>query len=305
MQATLLTLIAALLLAQLHRTDASNAHAESIVDLYKKISEQGSLADGLALNEHAQVKLKTINTIRLLPLTPVSLNRSVLSFAVQLNKLQNNEEVKLIEFRLKLKTPVKNRRLRLIVRNRLHRRRHPVRPLIISKDESAYLAYDITDHLVHNATEQTLIVRQQLWLRNHLQEASLVVYSRAPGGFLLPTPTRRAKRSIKQRPQATGPCARHDLFVDFDQLPFGSWIVQPKRFNAGICRGDCPNPLSRLYYPTNHAMLLSLLHERGTSIQQPSCVPVRLRPLDLLYYDRRELVIKRHQGMQVEECGCR
>ncbi|CAF3995279.1 unnamed protein product, partial [Rotaria sp. Silwood2] len=36
-----------------------------------------------------------------------------------------------------------------------------------------------------------------------------------------------------------------------------AWIIEPKRFNAGICRGDCPNPLSRLFYPTNHAMLLS------------------------------------------------
>jgi hypothetical protein len=308
MQVVLINLVFVFFLARCIRTKALDAHTESIVDLYQKISAQDSLMDGLALNEHAQVKLKTINTIRLLPLTSVAVNRSILSFDVQLNKLQSNEEVKLIEFRLKLKTPLKKRKLRLIVRNGLHRRRRPVRPVLISKEESEYLSYDVTDYFIHNASQQTLIIREQLWLRNHLQEASLVIYSRTAGGFLLPAPARRSKRSMKQQQQQqqiSGPCARHDLFVDFDQLPFGSWIVQPKRFNAGICRGDCPNPLSRSYYPTNHAMLLSLLHERGTSIQQPSCVPVRLRPLDLLYYDRRDLVIKRHQGMQVEECGCR
>ncbi|CAF1267091.1 unnamed protein product [Adineta ricciae] len=276
---------------------------QSIIELYKKISEKDSLVDGLSLNDDAQLKLKTINTIRLVPLTALSTNRSILLFNVSLNKLQMNEEVKLIEFRLKLTMRMKQRRLRLIIRNSLYQRRR-IRPLIISSTDSEYLSYDITDYLIHHSTQQSIIIRRQFWLRRHLQEASLVIYSRAPSAFLLPSPTRRMKRSVKQQ-QITGPCSRHDLFVDFNQLSFGTWVVQPKRFNAGVCRGDCPNPLSRSYYPTNHAMLLSLLHERGSAIQQPSCVPVRLRPLDLLYYDRRELVIKRHRGMQVEECGCR
>lgn len=279
---------------------------ESIIDLYKKINEKGSLIDGLELNKHAQAKLKTINTIRLLPLTyhiKNSLSSSILVFPLSLNKTQLNEEIKLIELRLKLKITKKNfhqRKLILILRKEFHQRMK-FSPLIISRNTSEYLSYDLTNYLFHNTSQQTLIIRRQLWIRNYLQQASLIIYSRTPGVFLLPSPTiKRKKRSIQ-----SGPCSRHDLFVDFNQFSFGAWIVQPKRFNAGICQGDCPNPLSRLYYPTNHAMLLSLLYERGNTIQQPSCVPVRLRPLDLLYYDRRELVIKRHQGMQVEECGCR
>ncbi|UJR36468.1 hypothetical protein I4U23_029192 [Adineta vaga] len=295
-------IISILILEECLRIHASTSQTESIIDLYKRISEKGSLVDGLSLNEHAQLKLKTVNTIRLVPLTFISTDKSILLFNISLNKLQTNEEVKLIEFRVKLTTPIKRRKLRLIIRNSFQQRKR-IRPLIISKEESEYISYDITDYLIHNSTEQSVIIRQQFWLRKHLQEVSLVLYSRTPGVFLLPSPTLRTKRSVKQH--ITGPCSRHDLFVNFDQLSFGAWVVEPKRFNAGICRGDCPNPLSRLYYPTNHAMLLSLLHERGNSIQQPSCVPVRLRPLDLLYYDRRELVIKRHQGMQVAECGCR
>jgi hypothetical protein len=281
---------------------------ESIIDLYKKINEKGSLIDGLSLNKHVQIKLKTINTIRLLPLKYISINKSsLLLFNINLNKIQTNEEIHLIEFRLKLKIHKKNfhqRKLILIIRKEMHKKQR-FHPLIISNQQSEYLSYDLTDYLFHNSSHQTLIIRRQLWIKNNLQQASLVIYSRTPNGvFLLPSPTIRTKRSIKQK-QIIGPCSRHDLFVDFNQLSFGAWIIEPKKFNAGICHGDCPNPLSRLFYPTNHAMLLSLLHERGNSIQQPSCVPVRLRPLDLLYYDRRELVIKRHQGMQVEECGCR
>lgn len=284
--------------------ESSTTQTDSIIELYKKINEKGSLADGLSLNEQAQIKLRTINTIRLLPLNYIPVNRFVLLFNVTLNNIKPDEEIKLIEFRLKLRKKNNQKKLRLIIReNQLQRRRF--HPAIISKQESEYLSYDLTDGIVHNSSKQLLIIRHQLWLRNYLEEASLIIYSRTPGIFRLSSsPTIRTKRSIQQK-QITGPCSRYDLYVDFDQLSFGEWIIEPKRFNAGVCQGDCPNPLSRLFYPTNHAMLLSLLHERGNSIQQPSCVPVRLRPLDLLYYDRRELVIKRHQGMQVEECGCR
>lgn len=277
------------------------SQTESIVDLYNQINEKGSLSDGLALNDRVQMKLKSINTIRLLPLEILRMNQSILLFQIHMKKFQPNEEVKLIEFRLKFKDPSRKssrRRINMIIR------KQRFRPLIISTEQSDYLSYDLTNYLFPNSSEQILIIRRQFWLIHSLDQASLVIYSRTPGGFLLPSPTRRLKRSIKS-PSIIGPCSRHDLWVDFNQLSFGAWVVQPKRFNAGICRGDCPNPLSRLFYPTNHAMLLSLLHERGNAIQQPSCVPVRLRPLDLLYYDRRDLVIKRHQGMQVEECGCR
>ncbi|CAF1941848.1 unnamed protein product [Rotaria magnacalcarata] len=285
---------------------SSSTQTESIIDLYKKISEKGTLADGLALNEQAQIKLKAINTIRLLPLNAMPINKFIILFNISLNNIKSDEEIKLIEFRLKSKNNISiyRKKLRLVIRENMYKRRR-FNPMIISKEESEYLSYDLTNFLFHNSSNQILVIRRQSWIRNYLDHASLVIYSRAPGIFRLPASSNiRTKRSVQQK-QVNSPCSRYDLFVNFDQLSFGAWVVEPKRFNAGVCQGDCPNPLSRLFYPTNHAMLLSLLHERGNSIQQPSCVPVRLRPLDLLYYDRRELVIKRHQGMQVEECGCR
>jgi len=284
--------LAFIFIAKLISGEHSSSQTESIIDLYNRISEKGSLNDGLDLNDYAQEKLKTINTIRLIPLESEVLNGTNLRFRVNFNKIPVNEEIKLIEFRLTFR----RKNLFLFVK-KSHRRFQRIRPLLISTARSQYHSYDLTDHLFHNASSQIIIIRRQ----TRLLQASLVIYSRAPGAFLLPTPRKRTKRSI----DTTGPCSRRDFFVDFSQLSFGQWVVEPKKFNAGICQGDCPNPLSRSYYPTNHAMLLSLLHERGNSIHQPSCVPVRLRPLDLLYYDRRELIIKRHQGMQVEECGCR
>ena len=294
-------LVLLFVVALAHANNEHSSQTQSIVELYKRISEKGSLTDGLSLNAHAQTKLKTINTIRLVPL-PFERSAASLLFRVNLSKIQNHEEVKLIEFRLKVQGHVQQEKFFVHVRQGSMKRR--TRPEMISTEGSDYLSYDLTEALVHNASQQTLIVRRHPWLVQHLSEASLIIYSRVPGVFLLPKPNVRSRRSVGARPPS-GPCSKHDLFVDFDQFSFGAWVVEPKRFNAGVCRGDCPNPLSRLFYPSNHAMLLSLLHDRGNTNQQPSCVPVRLRPLDLLSYDRRELVIKRHQGMQVEECGCR
>ena len=300
--------VALLLLVQVAMsTSQASSQTESIMELYKKISETGSLLDGLPLNDQAQMKLKTINTIRLVSLNSISRNPIRLAFFnISLGRVQANEEVKLIELRLKLTDKKKDfhrRKVVFVLRNALSKQQ--IHPSMIATEQSEYLSYDLTDDLFHNASPQSLIIRRQPWLLSRLQEASLIIYSRVPGVFLLPSPRLRSKRAIQSIKVPSGPCSKHDFFVDFEQLSFGAWVVEPKRFNAGLCRGDCPNPLSRSFYPTNHAMLLSLLHESGRTNQQPSCVPVRLRPLDLLYYDRRELVIKRHQGMQVEECGCR
>jgi hypothetical protein len=115
---------------------------------------------------------------------------------------------------------------------------------------------------------------------------------------------RRFRRTIlSDNPSST--CSKHEYEIDFRQFSFGQWILQPKRFNAYTCSGSCPNPLSPQYYPSNHAILLSLIRSQKEHGQQALCVPVRLKPLCLLYYDRDELVIKYHRDMIVQECGCR
>ncbi|KAF7687569.1 hypothetical protein HF521_014797 [Silurus meridionalis] len=100
-------------------------------------------------------------------------------------------------------------------------------------------------------------------------------------------------------------CRRVDMWVDFDQIGWNEWIVHPKRYNAYRCEGDCPVPLDETFKPTNHAYMQSLLKlyhpERVTCA---SCAPTRLSSLSMLYYEGDDVVLRHHEDMIVDECGC-
>ncbi|XP_061612536.1 nodal homolog [Phyllopteryx taeniolatus] len=123
---------------------------------------------------------------------------------------------------------------------------------------------------------------------------------RAPDG-------RRSKRGQRERPSGAddSPCRRVDLHVDFHRIGWGSWIVFPKRYNAYRCRGSCPGPLSADLNPTNHAYVQSLLkHYHPDRAASPCCAPTRMSPLSMLYYENGEMLLRHHEDMMVDECGC-
>ncbi|XP_031165040.1 nodal homolog [Sander lucioperca] len=114
-----------------------------------------------------------------------------------------------------------------------------------------------------------------------------------------PTPATAAEPA--QRPL----CRKVDMWVDFDHIGWDEWIVHPKRYNAFRCEGECPTPLDESFNPTNHAYMQSLLqHHHPERVSCPSCVPTRLSPLSMLYYENDDLTLRHHEDMIVEECGC-
>ena len=105
-------------------------------------------------------------------------------------------------------------------------------------------------------------------------------------------------------------CERKDLYIDFEELEWGEWIVYPKRFNAYMCAGKCPSPVDQPFTPTNHAVMQSLMRlvrrgNGGQPVPRPCCVPSKLHPISMLYYEYGEIVVRHHEGMIVDECGCR
>ncbi|KFP88086.1 Nodal, partial [Acanthisitta chloris] len=100
-------------------------------------------------------------------------------------------------------------------------------------------------------------------------------------------------------------CRRVDMVVDFEQTGWGSWIVYPKKYNAYRCEGLCPSPVDETFQPTNHAYIQSLLQlYKPNKVPCPACSPVSMSPLSMLYYEKGEIVVRHHEDMIIEECGC-
>ncbi|NXS12267.1 NODAL protein, partial [Neodrepanis coruscans] len=100
-------------------------------------------------------------------------------------------------------------------------------------------------------------------------------------------------------------CRRVDMMVDFEQTGWGSWIVYPKKYNAYRCEGLCPSPVDETFKPTNHAYIQSLLQlYKPDQVPCPACSPVRMSSLSMLYYENGEIVVRHHEDMIIEECGC-
>lgn len=116
----------------------------------------------------------------------------------------------------------------------------------------------------------------------------------------------RRRRKNKWADRETEPCKMHDFKVDFDLIGWGQWIIHPKTFNARVCYGQCPSPVGNEFTPTNHAMLQGLMKmKRPRSAPEPCCVPTKLRPLSMLYFEYDDIVVRHHEDMIVSECGCR
>ncbi|NXF35130.1 DERR protein, partial [Nyctibius bracteatus] len=118
----------------------------------------------------------------------------------------------------------------------------------------------------------------------------------------------RRRRSANYPPfTPTNLCKPRRLYISFSDVGWENWIIAPQGYMANYCLGECPFPLTAELNSTNHAILQTMVHSldpEGTP--QPCCVPVRLSPISILYYDNNDNVVLRHyEDMVVDECGCR
>jgi len=100
-------------------------------------------------------------------------------------------------------------------------------------------------------------------------------------------------------------CCRHELTVMFKDLKGFEFIVYPKGFDAGYCKGRCPPRYNPAHH---HALLQSLLwKEDRKRVPKPCCAPSKLDQLMIVYFDENDstqLKVSYWKNIQVLECAC-
>ncbi|KAL0131738.1 hypothetical protein PUN28_002944 [Cardiocondyla obscurior] len=100
-------------------------------------------------------------------------------------------------------------------------------------------------------------------------------------------------------------CCRHELTVMFKDLKGFEFIVYPKGFDAGYCKGRCPPRYNPAHH---HALLQSLLwKEDRKRVPKPCCAPSKLDQLMIVYFDETDstqLKVSYWKNIQVLECAC-
>lgn len=133
--------------------------------------------------------------------------------------------------------------------------------------------------------------------------------------LLLNADSTRDKRSSKQEfyyrkdrktdcRKESKKCCRQEMNFDLEKLGF-SFIIQPKKFDAGICKGRCPPYYNAAH---NHAMLQGIMWKKNkTATPRVCCAPSKLTHLEVLTVDEEDptkLAVRDLANMIVLECAC-
>jgi len=102
-------------------------------------------------------------------------------------------------------------------------------------------------------------------------------------------------------------CQMGMLYVNFEDLGWKDWVIAPDGFIAYYCHGECSFPLTASMNATNHAIVSTLVHTYyPLEYPKPSCSPVKLGSISMLYYDdNSNVTVKKYKDMVIKSCGCK
>ncbi|XP_022900141.1 bone morphogenetic protein 10-like [Onthophagus taurus] len=102
-------------------------------------------------------------------------------------------------------------------------------------------------------------------------------------------------------------CKKRSLYVNFSDIYYDTWIIQPRGYEAFQCQGKCFYPIAHHLTPTKHAVIQSLMHNlHPREVSKICCVPVKMGSISILYVENGILTYRyAYNDMVVLECGCR
>ena len=156
-------------------------------------------------------------------------------------------------------------------------------------DESECSGYD-KNHLSLEGIEESSMIKQEIPETRVRRSASGV----------------HLKRNMRKFQKGSRPCSLRSMYIDFKDIGWDSWVIAPKGYEAGSCRGKCKFPMQTILNPTNHAVVQGIKYSVDGRGGCPNCVATELKPLTMLYYDYSgNIVLKHYKDMIATDCGCR
>lgn len=115
----------------------------------------------------------------------------------------------------------------------------------------------------------------------------------------------RLKRNSNCSPEMKE-CCRDELFIDFQDIGWGDWILHPSGYHAYFCRGSCTSVASLTLSGSHYNNVIrkwNLVHHEKEIV--PCCSPTQFSPMQLLYIDSNSTIKQKTlPNMVVEACGC-
>lgn len=176
--------------------------------------------------------------------------------------------------------------------------KHNAAIIVFSDDQSG--DHNLEKQELHQMMEHEDDLRRQQGVfrphRDQRDQRSLLQSS-----FVHDTPSRVRRGAPRES------CRRSPLFVDFKDIGWDTWVIQPLGYEAYECKGACNPPMTSEVSPTKHAIVQSLLSVKSPKrASRACCVPTKLDPISLLYHENGVVTFKhKYEGMVVAECGCR
>lgn len=121
------------------------------------------------------------------------------------------------------------------------------------------------------------------------------------------TSNSRRKRSNVCSPELYSNCCLKPFYVNFTEIGWNTWIIQPPGYYANYCTGSCRMTSTTVYHKVLSTVGLTK-EVRGETYDReliPCCSPTKMSPLSLLYaFNVGEIRKKVLDNMIVKSCGC-
>ncbi|VDD92090.1 unnamed protein product [Enterobius vermicularis] len=99
-------------------------------------------------------------------------------------------------------------------------------------------------------------------------------------------------------------CGKRKMTINFEEIGWGDYVVQPASFEANYCSGTCAFHLEK--FANGHALFQSLVHTAGLNPYVPNicCTPEKFDSQTMLYFQGSNLVLRTFPKMIVTSCSC-